>query len=1284
MTSIKASELTLTDIISYYLYGKASPPASYADRLRPDATASQYYGASLEIDAVDFMTVGPGRYANLSQVPLIQLLFSGSAGLVDFRNAFFPPGTTKMTIGELRAAGLEKSQIETSLSQYQMDKDSPDYIYRAYAWSSEGFILNNDAEIDLTDISNPKINNVYLRPYDDDFDYISSDPTVQLSNSGSMKIVDPFAIGRTVEFTFTDAEKNAIPPVNYDIGSYTTDVGRWNTQANGSVVDGYNVVFDQGNEIIKNSGVLDYDLPDGGKVIYGNDGDNAIHTKAGYYYALDLKELGPGRDTWYLYEENYSSGLKLSSIPGSHDVVVVSGGGNDDIKTDEGNDQIYAGTGNDKITAGNGNDFIDGGDGEDIIYAGTDATTDAGNDTISAGLGNDIVFTGGGTDKISLGAGDDSATIAVSKDGNGFSVVYGGAGVDTIELSTSSGANGLVYLLEIEGVNDRTFNDLDVNKIKSFVMAHLPGGGEHGTDYDGIVVVINPSTEDKMKYNGKLIGDPESFATLTTVRDGGSSDLNPNTPGGSLGNDERRVDPSNHLKMVGDGQSSDGIAAFFTDAWSVSHIVENQYGLQLNDIRYVLDTQYANEGDDYYLQNLLYLQGIQFQSITQQWTQNNYDGSTDVSQTQTFTGDSGALYLAGFNLNDFGVSFSHHGDVSSDLKVSSTLYNVTEWEKATETSSQGIPDITGQKPKELGDVIETNDYPMSENYGLVSDSMLGEDRNRRSHSFAEFASGVLFDGLLGGSQFAGTGLDDTVTYSTATSGVSLNLAAGLGTGGDASGDILISIENVVGSGFADSLTGGAGSNVIEGGTGDDVLSGLSGDDTYVYATGDGSDVIDETASDSGTSDQLYFSDLTASDIALRRQGQDLIINVPAAGGGTAEIAVTGQFDSILGHGIEELAFGDGVIWDAEDITQHTDLGPTGPIVIGGTAGDDTLIGTDGDDAIYGGDGNDSMYGGLGNDLIDGQGGYYNQANYDGSASEYTFTRNADGSVTVASAIYGTDTLTHIDGIYFIGENATYSLTDLAPELPGTGGANIINGTPDDDFLMGTDGDDAIYGGDGMDAIYGGLGNDLIDGQGGYYNQVNYDGSAPDYTFARNADGTVTVESVAYGTDTLTHIDGVYFIGENATYSLTDLAPELNNIIGTTSGDTIAGTGAADAIFGNDGDDVVTGGLGNDYLEGGVGNDTYKFNFGDGKDIIFDNGAETSEADILVFGTGISASDITVTAASNGSDLLLTVGGGGDTVLLKNQLTNSAGGVDQIAFADNTNWDRSAINNHIAA
>ncbi|MBB3572056.1 hypothetical protein FHX05_006214 [Rhizobium sp. BK491] len=37
MTSLLASQLSLNDIINYYLYGKDRAPDSYEDRLRPDA-----------------------------------------------------------------------------------------------------------------------------------------------------------------------------------------------------------------------------------------------------------------------------------------------------------------------------------------------------------------------------------------------------------------------------------------------------------------------------------------------------------------------------------------------------------------------------------------------------------------------------------------------------------------------------------------------------------------------------------------------------------------------------------------------------------------------------------------------------------------------------------------------------------------------------------------------------------------------------------------------------------------------------------------------------------------------------------------------------------------------------------------------------------------------------------------------------------------------------------------------------------------------------------------------
>ena len=53
----------------------------------------------------------------------------------------------------------------------------------------------------------------------------------------------------------------------------------------------------------------------------------------------------------------------------------------------------------------------------------------------------------------------------------------------------------------------------------------------------------------------------------------------------------------------------------------------------------------------------------------------------------------------------------------------------------------------------------------------------------------------------------GNGID-TVFYGDSTAGVGINLATGRGVGGSAQGDTLISIENVFGSNFNDTLSPG--------------------------------------------------------------------------------------------------------------------------------------------------------------------------------------------------------------------------------------------------------------------------------------------------------------------------------------------------------------------------------------------------------------------------------------------------------------------------------------------
>jgi len=101
------------------------------------------------------------------------------------------------------------------------------------------------------------------------------------------------------------------------------------------------------------------------------------------------------------------------------------------------------------------------------------------------------------------------------------------------------------------------------------------------------------------------------------------------------------------------------------------------------------------------------------------------------------------------------------------------------------------------------------------------------------------------DVLVGGgdndSLDGGTGID-TASYSNATVGVTVSLAV---TGPQATGqgsDTLVSIENLSGSAYGDTLTGNAGANDLRGHQGDDTLAGGDGNDTLTG--GDDNDRLD--------------------------------------------------------------------------------------------------------------------------------------------------------------------------------------------------------------------------------------------------------------------------------------------------------------------------------------------------------------------------------------------------------------------------------------------------------
>jgi glucose/arabinose dehydrogenase len=178
-------------------------------------------------------------------------------------------------------------------------------------------------------------------------------------------------------------------------------------------------------------------------------------------------------------------------------------------------------------------------------------------------------------------------------------------------------------------------------------------------------------------------------------------------------------------------------------------------------------------------------------------------------------------------------------------RVFTLRFNGSSW-VATERTSQIVPDIGAvNSPSSFGEDARGNLYIVD----------LGGEIFKLTPMVASADQADLLRGLAGNDMlFGGSGNDtleggagadtliggpgmDTADYSASPAGVNVNLLAGLGSGGDAQGDILGVIENIVGSAFNDTLTGDNGPNAIAGGLGDDTLDGGRSHDTLTGGPG---------------------------------------------------------------------------------------------------------------------------------------------------------------------------------------------------------------------------------------------------------------------------------------------------------------------------------------------------------------------------------------------------------------------------------------------------------------
>lgn len=136
--------------------------------------------------------------------------------------------------------------------------------------------------------------------------------------------------------------------------------------------------------------------------------------------------------------------------------------------------------------------------------------------------------------------------------------------------------------------------------------------------------------------------------------------------------------------------------------------------------------------------------------------------------------------------------------------------------------------------------------------GSGSDTLSSIERvigSRFNDTLTGSSANESFVGGFGNDSINGSSGVDTVEYSGVGSGITVNLTTGVTSGG-AGADILVSIENVKGSIFADSITGNSVANNLRGGNGNDALVGASGNDSLygeagndILRGGNGNDIL---------------------------------------------------------------------------------------------------------------------------------------------------------------------------------------------------------------------------------------------------------------------------------------------------------------------------------------------------------------------------------------------------------------------------------------------------------
>ncbi len=929
--------------------------------------------------------------------------------------------------------------------------------------------------------------------------------------------------------------------------------------------------------------------------LVGDGGANALQGGGGN----DLLEGASGADSLI-----GGSGTDTASYASSTDAVAVSlatglgSAGDADGDTLQGIENLLGGSAGDTLVGNSGSNQIDGA---------------LGDDTLEGGAGADALLGGGGTDTASYASSADAVRVSLAAGtatggdaegdslanvenllgsarndelagdagnnrldgGAGDDLLEGGAGADT--LAGSDGTDTATYAASAAGV-----------------AVHLGTGVGSGGDAEG----------DRLSGIERLVGsalaDTLTGNAQSNRLDGGSgSDLLEGGAGadallGGGGNDTASYagsDAGVNVSLasgLGSGGDAEGDTLAAIENLTGSTLADTLAGDAQNN---VLD---GGQGDDV-LQGGAgadELRGGQGSDLA------SYAGSSQAVEVDLAAGSASGGDATGDILTSIegavgsALADTLRGDANANTLVGGQGNDLLEGRGGADTLDGGDGVDTASYAASSGSVVVRLDGSLGSGGDAEGDRLLGIE-NVLGSDAADTIVGNAADNLLQGGQgddvlqggagadtLQGGGGSDTASYAGSGGAVNIDLALATATGGDAAGDTLQDIENLVGSAFGDTLTGTSDANALTGGDGNDLLTVGAGAD--LLSGGAGTDTASYSSSNAGVSIDLGAGSASGGDAAGDQLSQienltGSVFNDTLVGSGVANLINAGNGNDLVqgGAGGDTLAGGAGTdtlsySQSAEGVAVNLALASAsggdaeGDTIsefenIVGSAAADTLVGDSQANLLQGGQGDDRLSGGEGADTLQG-----------GAGTDWAEYRSSSAGVTIDLQA-GTASGGDADGD---------GLADIE-SLAGSEAADNLTGSAANNSLFGWGGNDTLAGGDGTDTLNGGAGNDTLAGGSGGDTLTGGDGTDT-ASYAQSGAG-VTVDLRLAGQQL------------SAGDAAGDVLSGIENIVGSVQADTLTGNEAANRLDGGQGDDVLEGGAGADALLGGTsGTDTASY------------------------------------------------------------------------------------------